>query len=1066
MIKIGLTFSGGGGKGGYEIGVWKALKEFGIIKNITAVSGTSVGALNGALFLGGDYEKGENVWKTISTDSILKIEPDKIASGLASLSLPGGPLIKKLLKGYAATGVFSQSGLKNIIEKNINSDLIINSNIPFHVCAYNYRNLTTEYIKLNGESHENIVQYLLASAAMPIIWDPVVVKGTSYYDGGLGDNIPVTPVVNEGCDTIITVILDQAGEFGKQQLKYNNTHFWKIVPKENLGGLLTGTLDFDPHKAKIRIDQGYNDTKQLLQNYYEFILIEGKYVKNVHEIRAQDHRFVLAANENKLLRASLDQSKQGMLEGQTSLQYLLNTSEPLKQLSHSNFPAHNPIDLVKHERELEASLKQSEKKIINDSLEITFKEMVKSSGDRTKYAFMALTAIDPVEGRTKELQNQGFFKRLWNGVTGKNQRLIAESQHDIYKAVYATNQFMKKLAEQNQLTMEVLVSYGNKLEYLQQQIQHQYIHMTALFEGVKYLHASIGHLAQKFEVSISEINDRIDRLEQRDKILMWHTSLNGFSHDGTLYGDLDPIKKVGLVVSELFKHTGGDIDYYFYPFLKSALMNLGIKNQDVLAPYDFFYSLTEQSAFSDDFFSNVGIESSLVDMNKQTLEYYPFLNGVKIAAKGNGNPNSTSPSMLSEVAILAPFATINILNFAVELLISLSEAKRFKQRDSRELFLESLNQCLKIDSNERSTGRFKERIITLQNKLESYKFLVPVLGPMNSGKSSLLNAYLGTDTLLVGLDKKSNYPIELHYGTEEKVVLILENGETVTEDVECLKFSEKNSRNVIRAEVYLNNRTLKMNDNVILVDMPNMDNNYSSSLLNYAREGSYYIITLDNATQLEATFRKALGEVTKHKRPCSVFLTRGSIVTSSDRDKIVSDLTRKLPMADYFYFVESKGSSINVQGMEKVLDEIKAQRQKIIYKQFISEVNNIIQRMINRYQFELSEENFALPIAEEKVMKSKKLLAKCEKQIETATDDLDTSRSEKTILPQSDSKKVAPTDNDSSLQGLTKKRNDLSTKIDEQEKVVIEENRNYELRQEHLKSCLVELDNIFNITAI
>lgn len=47
---VGLVLSGGGGKGAYEIGVWKALDEYGVTPNIGAISGTSVGALNSALF--------------------------------------------------------------------------------------------------------------------------------------------------------------------------------------------------------------------------------------------------------------------------------------------------------------------------------------------------------------------------------------------------------------------------------------------------------------------------------------------------------------------------------------------------------------------------------------------------------------------------------------------------------------------------------------------------------------------------------------------------------------------------------------------------------------------------------------------------------------------------------------------------------------------------------------------------------------------------------------------------------------------------------------------------------
>ena len=47
--EYGLVLAGGGTKGAYEVGVWKALKEMNI--NITAVVGASIGALNGALFL-------------------------------------------------------------------------------------------------------------------------------------------------------------------------------------------------------------------------------------------------------------------------------------------------------------------------------------------------------------------------------------------------------------------------------------------------------------------------------------------------------------------------------------------------------------------------------------------------------------------------------------------------------------------------------------------------------------------------------------------------------------------------------------------------------------------------------------------------------------------------------------------------------------------------------------------------------------------------------------------------------------------------------------------------------
>ena len=55
-----VVFAGGGTKGSYQVGVIKALKELKI--NITAVSGTSIGAINGALVVQGDEDKLENIY--------------------------------------------------------------------------------------------------------------------------------------------------------------------------------------------------------------------------------------------------------------------------------------------------------------------------------------------------------------------------------------------------------------------------------------------------------------------------------------------------------------------------------------------------------------------------------------------------------------------------------------------------------------------------------------------------------------------------------------------------------------------------------------------------------------------------------------------------------------------------------------------------------------------------------------------------------------------------------------------------------------------------------------------
>ena len=61
--EYGLVLEGGGARGAFQIGAWRALREAGI--RIRGVSGVSVGALNGALICMDDLEKAENIWENM-----------------------------------------------------------------------------------------------------------------------------------------------------------------------------------------------------------------------------------------------------------------------------------------------------------------------------------------------------------------------------------------------------------------------------------------------------------------------------------------------------------------------------------------------------------------------------------------------------------------------------------------------------------------------------------------------------------------------------------------------------------------------------------------------------------------------------------------------------------------------------------------------------------------------------------------------------------------------------------------------------------------------------------------
>ena len=83
-MKMGLVLSGGGGKGAYELGVWKALVEMKLDKYIEVISGTSIGAFNAALFAQGDMDNAQALWDEVTMEKLVPMtKMDLLKKGVA-----------------------------------------------------------------------------------------------------------------------------------------------------------------------------------------------------------------------------------------------------------------------------------------------------------------------------------------------------------------------------------------------------------------------------------------------------------------------------------------------------------------------------------------------------------------------------------------------------------------------------------------------------------------------------------------------------------------------------------------------------------------------------------------------------------------------------------------------------------------------------------------------------------------------------------------------------------------------------------------------------------------------
>ena len=95
--EYGLVLEGGGAKGAYQIGAWRALRENGV--KITGVSGTSVGALNGGMICMDDVDHAYEIWENISYSKIMDVDEDvykRQVHGGAGTCLSNIPYVQRL----------------------------------------------------------------------------------------------------------------------------------------------------------------------------------------------------------------------------------------------------------------------------------------------------------------------------------------------------------------------------------------------------------------------------------------------------------------------------------------------------------------------------------------------------------------------------------------------------------------------------------------------------------------------------------------------------------------------------------------------------------------------------------------------------------------------------------------------------------------------------------------------------------------------------------------------------------------------------------------------------------
>jgi len=268
---LGLALEGGGAKGAFHMGVVKAFLEEGY--EFGGITGTSIGAFNGAVIAQGDFEEGYKLWETMDTTLLFDIEEAQYKKLIKrELDIDTAIHIALRLKNFIEKKGIDTSKIRQVVESIVDEEKLRKSNMDYGLVTVSISDLKPLELYKEDIPEGKLIDYIMASASFPgFKLEPI--ENKYYIDGGFYDNCPINLLARKGYREIIAVRTLVIGIV--QDIKYPDVKVTNIIPSEDLGKILV----FDNNLIHRNLKMGYYDAMRSIKG------LKGKkyYIKPLNE---------------------------------------------------------------------------------------------------------------------------------------------------------------------------------------------------------------------------------------------------------------------------------------------------------------------------------------------------------------------------------------------------------------------------------------------------------------------------------------------------------------------------------------------------------------------------------------------------------------------------------------------------------------------------------------------------------------------------------------------------------------------------------------------------------------
>ncbi|MDX1939216.1 MAG: patatin-like phospholipase family protein [Saprospiraceae bacterium] len=255
---LGLVMSGGGTRGAYQMGVWQALHETRLDKQIKVVTGASIGAINGALVAQQDWDLALELWQNI--------KPQQIFDGIES-----GFNYKELMRDWYQHGGIRVNGLKALLKEHLDEQTIRQSPIDFGLVVYNKTLRKGQSLFPEAIPEGLLIEYIIASATFPI-FEAHRIGDYEYIDGGIYSILPTKIAFDrQHLDLVIAIDVAEASRFSPQQWIWHRQYAERLIyirPSK----ILPSPMNFSKEAFEKQLELGYRDGLKKLANFTEMAI--------------------------------------------------------------------------------------------------------------------------------------------------------------------------------------------------------------------------------------------------------------------------------------------------------------------------------------------------------------------------------------------------------------------------------------------------------------------------------------------------------------------------------------------------------------------------------------------------------------------------------------------------------------------------------------------------------------------------------------------------------------------------------------------------------------------------